>query len=79
LASAASQLIMVLFLTYFVLLSDQLFKRKLVEIVGTLSQEKLTLLPRRTGSTMMTSDCVVECRYRSDGKQSAVEFAKHLF
>jgi predicted PurR-regulated permease PerM len=38
LASAANQLIMVLFLTYFVLLSDQLFKRKLVEIVGTLSQ-----------------------------------------
>jgi len=43
LASAANQLIMVLFLTYFMLLSDQLFKRKLVEIVGTLSQKKLTV------------------------------------
>ena len=42
-ASAANQLIMVLFLTYFMLLSDQLFKRKLVEIVGTLSQKKLTV------------------------------------
>jgi len=43
LASAANQLVMVLFLTYFMLLSDQLFKRKLVEIVGTLSQKKLTV------------------------------------
>jgi predicted PurR-regulated permease PerM len=43
LASAANQLIMILFLTYFMLLSDQLFKRKLVEIVGTLSQKKLTV------------------------------------
>jgi predicted PurR-regulated permease PerM len=34
---------MVLFLTYFMLLSDQLFKRKLVEIVGTLSQKKVTV------------------------------------
>ena len=42
-ASAANQLIMVLFLTYFMLLSDQLFKRKLVEIVGTLSQKKVTV------------------------------------
>src|SRR4030095_6241675 len=42
-ASAATQLIMVLFLTYFMLLSDQLFKRKLVEIVGTLSQKKMTV------------------------------------
>ena len=41
--SAANQLVMVLFLTYFMLLSDQLFKRKLVEIVGTLSQKKVTL------------------------------------
>jgi predicted PurR-regulated permease PerM len=41
--NAANQLVMVLFLTYFMLLSDQLFKRKLVEIVGTLSQKKLTL------------------------------------
>jgi hypothetical protein len=43
LASAANQLIMVLFLTYFMLLSDQLFKRKLVEIVGTLSQRNVTV------------------------------------
>jgi predicted PurR-regulated permease PerM len=43
LASAANQLIMVLVLTYFMLLSDQLFKRKLVEIVGTLSQKKVTV------------------------------------
>jgi predicted PurR-regulated permease PerM len=43
LASAANQLVMVLFLTYFMLLSDQLFKRKLVEIVGTLSQKKITV------------------------------------
>ena len=42
--SAANQLVMVLFLTYFMLLSDQLFKRKLVEIVGTLSQKKVTVL-----------------------------------
>jgi predicted PurR-regulated permease PerM len=43
LASAANQLIMVLFLTYFMLLSDTLFKRKLVEIVDTLSQKKVTV------------------------------------
>jgi predicted PurR-regulated permease PerM len=43
LASAASQLIMILFLTYFMLLSDKLFKRKLVEIVDTLSQKKVTV------------------------------------
>ena len=43
LASAANQLIMVVFLTYFMLLSDELFKRKLVEIVDTLSQKKLTV------------------------------------
>jgi len=43
LMSAANQLVMVLFLTYFMLLSDQLFKRKLVEIVGTLSQKKVTV------------------------------------
>lgn len=41
LVSAANQLIMVLFLTYFMLLADQLFKRKLVEIVGTPSQKKV--------------------------------------
>ena len=38
---------MVLFLTYFMLLSDQLFKRKLVEIVGTLSQKKVTVTRAR--------------------------------
>ena len=43
LASAANQLIMVVFLTYFMLLSDELFKRKLVEIVDTLSQKKLAV------------------------------------
>jgi predicted PurR-regulated permease PerM len=43
LVSAANQAIMVLFLTYFMLLSDQLFKRKLVEIVGTLSHKKITV------------------------------------
>jgi predicted PurR-regulated permease PerM len=41
---AANQLVMVVFLTYFMLLSDQLFKRKLVEIVGTLQQKKTTVL-----------------------------------
>jgi len=43
LLAAANQLIMVLFLTFFMLLSDDLFKRKLVEIVGTLSQKKATV------------------------------------
>jgi len=43
LASAANQLIMILFLAFFMLLSDQLFKRKLVEIVGTLSEKKATV------------------------------------
>jgi predicted PurR-regulated permease PerM len=43
LVSAANQLVMVLFLTFFMLLSDDLFKRKLVEIVGTLSQKKATV------------------------------------
>src|SRR4029079_11533405 len=43
LMSAANQLVMVLFLTFFMLLSDQLFKRKLVEIVGSLSQKKMTV------------------------------------
>jgi predicted PurR-regulated permease PerM len=43
LMSAINQLVMILFLTYFMLLSDQLFKRKLVQIVGTLSQKKLTV------------------------------------
>lgn len=43
LMSAANKLVMVLFLTYFMLLSGQLFKRKLVELVGTLSQKKVTI------------------------------------
>jgi predicted PurR-regulated permease PerM len=43
LMSAANQLFMVLFLTFFMLLSDDLFKRKLVEIVGTLSKKKATV------------------------------------
>jgi predicted PurR-regulated permease PerM len=42
--SAANQLIMILFLTYFVLLSDKLFRRKFVELAGpTLSKKKLTI------------------------------------
>jgi len=41
---AVNQLVMVLFLTYFMLLSDQLFKRKLVEIVDTFSQKKITVM-----------------------------------
>jgi predicted PurR-regulated permease PerM len=44
LMSALNQLVMVVFLTYFMLLSDQLFKRKLVEMVGTLSEKKTTVL-----------------------------------
>jgi predicted PurR-regulated permease PerM len=44
LMSAANQLVMIVFLTYFMLLSDQLFKRKLVEMVGTLSQKKTTVM-----------------------------------
>lgn len=43
LMSAANNLMMVLFLTYFMLLSEQLFKRKVVEIVGTISQKKATI------------------------------------
>jgi predicted PurR-regulated permease PerM len=42
--AALNQAVMILLLTYFMLLSDQLFKRKLVEIVGpTLSQKKVTV------------------------------------
>ena len=41
---AVNQLVMVLFLTYFMLLSDQLFKRKLVEIVDTFTQKKTTVM-----------------------------------
>ena len=43
LLSAVNQIVMVMFLTYFMLLSDQLFKRKLLDIVGPLSQKKVTL------------------------------------
>jgi predicted PurR-regulated permease PerM len=43
LIAAANQLVILLFLTYFMLLSDQLFKRKLVEIVDTLSKKKVTI------------------------------------
>jgi len=44
LLAALNQLVMILFLTYFMLLSDQLFKRKLVEIVGpTLERKKVTV------------------------------------
>ncbi|RPI48593.1 MAG: AI-2E family transporter, partial [Acidobacteria bacterium] len=42
--SAVNQLIMILFLTYFVLLSDKLYRRKFVELAGpTLSQKKVTI------------------------------------
>jgi len=44
LMSAANQLVMIVLLTYFILLSDQLFKRKLVEMVGTISQKRTTIL-----------------------------------
>lgn len=40
---ALNQLVMVLFLTYFMLLSDQLFKRKLVEIVDSFAKKKVTV------------------------------------
>jgi predicted PurR-regulated permease PerM len=42
--SAANQLMMILLLTYFILLSDQLFKRKFVELAGPqLTKKKLTV------------------------------------
>jgi predicted PurR-regulated permease PerM len=42
--SALNQAVMILLLTYFMLLSDQLFKRKLVEIAGqTLTRKKITV------------------------------------
>jgi predicted PurR-regulated permease PerM len=41
--SAVNQGIMVLFLTYFMLLSDELFKRKLVELGPTLTRKKITV------------------------------------
>lgn len=44
LLNAVNNGIMILFLTYFMLLSDDLFKRKLVEIAGpTLSKKKITV------------------------------------
>jgi predicted PurR-regulated permease PerM len=42
--TAANQLVMILFLTYFMLLSDKLFRRKFVELAGpTLSKKKVTV------------------------------------
>ncbi len=42
--SAVNQLIMIVFLTYFVLLSDKMLRRKFVELAGpTLTQKKLTV------------------------------------
>jgi predicted PurR-regulated permease PerM len=42
--SAVNQLIMVLLLTYFILLSDKLFRRKFVELAGpTLAKKKVTV------------------------------------
>jgi predicted PurR-regulated permease PerM len=43
-AAALNQLIMIVFLTYFVLLSDKLFRRKFVELAGpTLTKKKITV------------------------------------
>jgi predicted PurR-regulated permease PerM len=42
--AALNQFLMILFLTYFVLLSDKLFRRKFVELAGpTLTKKKITL------------------------------------
>jgi predicted PurR-regulated permease PerM len=42
--SFASGLVMILFLSYFLLLTDDLFKRKLVEVIGSsLSEKKITV------------------------------------
>jgi predicted PurR-regulated permease PerM len=42
--TAVNQLIMILFLTYFILLSDKMFRRKFVELAGpTLSKKKVTV------------------------------------
>jgi predicted PurR-regulated permease PerM len=42
--SALNQLIMIMFLTYFILLSDKMFRRKFVELAGPrLSQKRLTV------------------------------------
>jgi predicted PurR-regulated permease PerM len=43
-AMFVNQMVMILFLTYFMLLSDDLFKRKLVEVAGpTLTKKKVTV------------------------------------
>ena len=42
--TAFNQLIMILFLTYFILLSDKMFRRKFVELAGpTLTKKKITV------------------------------------
>lgn len=42
--SVVNQIVMILFLTYFMLLSDKMFRRKFVELAGpTLSKKKLTV------------------------------------
>jgi predicted PurR-regulated permease PerM len=42
--AALNQLIMILFLTYFILLSDKMFRRKFVELAGpTLTKKKITI------------------------------------
>ncbi len=42
--TALNQLLMILFLTYFILLSDRMFRRKFVELAGpTLTKKKITL------------------------------------
>jgi predicted PurR-regulated permease PerM len=41
--AAVSGVAVVLFLTYFLLVSDDLFKRKLVEVIGPLSHKKVTV------------------------------------
>jgi predicted PurR-regulated permease PerM len=41
--AAFNQLVMIVFLTYFILLSDKLFRRKFVELGPTLTKKKITL------------------------------------
>lgn len=60
LISGANQTAIVLFLTFFMLLSDQLFKRKLVEIVGTLSQKKLTVTVLEDIATQIRQFLVIQ-------------------
>src|SRR5207237_716818 len=55
---AANQLVMILFLTYFMLLSGDLFKRKFVELAPGFSDKKLTLeiindIARQIGQFLM--------------------------